>query len=253
MSSQTAELPKNHELSLRQKLIEMRKACQTLNRKSHYNDTHFSVKICDIWKKITPVMNRMSVEFDIIKEEATRYAESGDPAYWITIQTKSINGDKLMFLYESDLTIRWTNLNNEEDVIETIIHAIGWEDNPAKAKWMAHMQALKCYLCEKFAIYQPESELVNDTFATNKKRNIQTNEKESRKESVTRLSNAQLNRLYKKAKAAGISKDRIDLRIAGKYEKSDPATLNRQEYDDICNSLDIAAAKLNQTTDNHNS
>lgn len=217
MSSQTTELPKNHELPLRQKLIEMRKACQTLTRKSHYNDTHFSVKICDILEKITPVMNRMGVEFDIIKEEATRYAESGDPAYWITIQTKATNGNKLMFLYESDLTIRWTNLSNEEDVIETIIHTIGWDDDPAKAKGTAHTKALKCYLCEKFFIDQRKDEPDNDTFATNKKCNTQTNGKESSKESVTRLSDAQLNRLYKKAKAAGISKDRIDLRIAGKY------------------------------------
>lgn len=31
-----------------------------------------------------------------------------------------------------------------------------------------------------------------------------------------------------------------------KYKKQDPATLTRQEYDEICNSLDAAAAQHNQ-------
>ena len=53
-------------------------------------------------------------------------------------------------------------------------------------------------------------------------------------------------RLYKKAEAAGISKERINARIAEKYRRQDPATLSRAEYDEICTSLDTAAAQRNQ-------
>ena len=55
-----------------------------------------------------------------------------------------------------------------------------------------------------------------------------------------------LGRLYKKAEAAGMSRERTDARILEKYKKQDPATLTRQEYDEICNSLDAAAAQHNQ-------
>ena len=61
-----------------------------------------------------------------------------------------------------------------------------------------------------------------------------------------RLSDAQLARLYKKAEAAGMTKERTNARIVEKYKKQDPATLTRQEYDEICTSLDNAAAQHNQ-------
>ena len=43
-----------------------------------------------------------------------------------------------------------------------------------------------------------------------------------------------------------MSRERTDARILEKYKKQDPATLTRQEYDEICNSLDAAAAQHNQ-------
>lgn len=61
-----------------------------------------------------------------------------------------------------------------------------------------------------------------------------------------RLSDAQLARLYKKAEAAGMTKERTNARIVEKYKKQDPAALTRQEYDEICTSLDNAAAQHNQ-------
>ena len=38
----------------------------------------------------------------------------------------------------------------------------------------------------------------------------------------------------------------IEPHVIEKYKKQDPATLTRQEYDEICNSLDAAAAQHNQ-------
>ena len=138
-------------LTLRQKLVEMRKACPEIVKKQHSDGVSYKyAKIYDVWEKITPIMNELGVDFDVISEQATRHAENGDPVYWITMQTKTRNGDKLMFLYEADLTIRWLNLDNDDETIEATVHAVGWNDDPAKAKGAAHTYALKYYLFEKF-------------------------------------------------------------------------------------------------------
>jgi len=122
-------------LTLRQKLVEMRKACPEIVKKQHSDGVSYKyAKIYDVWEKITPIMNELGVDFDVISEQATRHAENGDPVYWITMQTKTRNGDKLMFLYEADLTIRWLNLDNDDETIEATVHAVGWNDDPAKAK-----------------------------------------------------------------------------------------------------------------------
>ena len=106
-------------LTLRQKLVEMRKACPEIVKKKHSEGVKYKyAKIYDVWEKITPIMNELGVDFEVIGEKATRYAENGDPVYWITMQTKTYNGDKLMFLYEADLTIRWINLDNDDETLE---------------------------------------------------------------------------------------------------------------------------------------
>ena len=95
-------------LTLRQKLVEMRKACPEIVKKQHSDGVSYKyAKIYDVWEKITPIMNELGVDFDVISEQATRHAENGDPVYWITMQTKTRNGDKLMFLY-----IKTTGDNN---------------------------------------------------------------------------------------------------------------------------------------------
>lgn len=40
-----------------------------------------------------------------------------------------------------------------------------------------------------------------------------------------------------------MTKERTNARIVEKYKKQDPAALTRQEYDEICTSLDNAAAQ----------
>lgn len=152
-------------LTLRQKLVEMRKACPEIVKKQHSDGVSYKyAKIYDVWEKITPIMNELGVDFDVISEQATRHAENGDPVYWITMQTKTRNGDKLMFLYEADLTIRWLNLDNDDETIEATVHAVGWNDDPAKAKGAAHTYALKYYLFEKFTVDQGEDDPDNSDF-----------------------------------------------------------------------------------------
>ena len=238
-------------LTLRQKLVEMRKACPEIVKKQHSDGVSYKyAKIYDVWEKITPIMNELGVDFDVISEQATRHAENGDPVYWITMQTKTRNGDKLMFLYEADLTIRWLNLDNDDETIEATVHAVGWNDDPAKAKGAAHTYALKYYLFEKFTVDQGEDDPDNSDFGAQGKGSGAGGRQQATQgrqgQSSGRLSDAQLTRLYKKAEAAGMTKERTNARIVEKYKKQDPATLTRQEYDEICTSLDNAAAQHNQ-------
>ena len=228
-------------LTLRQKLVEMRKACPEIVKKKHSEGVKYKyAKIYDVWEKITPIMNELGVDFEV-----------GDPVYWITMQTKTYNGDKLMFLYEADLTIRWINLDNDDETLEAVVHALGWNDDPAKAKGAAHTYALKYYLFEKFSIDQGEDDPDNSDFGAQSKgpgggSGGSRQGQQRQGQSSGRLSEAQLSRLYKKAEAAGMTKERTIARILEKYKKQDPATLTRQEYDEICNSLDAAAAQHNQ-------
>lgn len=246
-------------LTLRQKLVAMRKACPEITKKKYSENVSYKyARIYDVWEQITPVMNELGVDFDVTKEEPVKHSDNGDPIYWITMQTKTRNGDKLMFIYEADITIRWTNLDDEDDYLETTLHAIGWNDDPAKAKGAAHTYALKCYLFEKFTINQGEDDPDSSDFSAQGKGSNgapgsrqgqqapQNQQRQGQQSSSGRLSDAQLNRLYKKAEAAGMSKERTDARIFDVYQRHDPATLTRQEYDEICASLD--AARFDKTS-----
>lgn len=130
----------------------------------------------------------------------------------------------------------------------------GWDDTltvppciAAKAKGAAHTYALKYYLFEKFTVDQGEDDPDNSDFGAQGKGSGAGGRQQGRQgQSSGRLSDAQLARLYKKAEAAGMTKERTNARIVEKYKKQDPAALTRQEYDEICTSLDNAAAQHNQ-------
>ena len=138
----------------------------------------------------------------------------------------------------------------DDETIEATVHAVGWNDDPAKAKGAAHTYALKYYLFEKFTVDQGEDDPDNSDFGAQGKGSGAGGRQQATQgrqgQSSGRLSDAQLARLYKKAEAAGMTKERTNARIVEKYKKQDPATLTRQEYDEICTSLDNAAAQHNQ-------
>ena len=233
-------------MTLRQKITEMRKACPEIIKQKHSDNVSYKyAKIYDVWEKIVPIMNNLGVDFDIIAEHATKHAENGDPIYWETMQTQTRSGSRLMFLYEADITIRWTNLDNEDDWIETTVHAVGWNDDPAKAKGAAHTYALKYYLFEKFTIDQGEDDPDNSDFGANEKTKSDSRQQNQNRGSY-RISDAQMHRLYDKAAAAGMTPERTNARIAEKYGKQDPATMTRSEYDEVCAAMDTASAKRQQ-------
>ena len=154
----------------------------------------------------------------------------------------------MVWLYEADLTIRWVNVDNPEETQEVTLHALGTNDSgPDKAKGSAWTYCLKYYLFEKFQIYQGEDDPDNHDYSSDAAYNRQNGQQQqwtgNGAQRSTGLSDAQLNRLYKKAENCGMSKEATDRRIREKYNQDNPAALTRAQYDEICASLDAAAAK----------
>jgi hypothetical protein len=248
-------------LTLQQKFVELRKAIPGIVQKAHSDGVKYKfAKIFDVYELLTPAMNAQGVNFDIVGEKATRHAENGDEVYYSNFVQHTRNGDRVVWVYEADLTIRWTNADNPEDSLEVTLHAIGTNDGgPDKAKGSAWTYCLKYYLFEKFGIDQGDddpdmSDHSSEAQAGQNKgtqpqnnaggRNTQPNGQTAQTghSGASRgLSDAQLNRMYKKGEDAGMSQQAINDRIVQFYKVQDPHQLTRAQYDEICNSLDNAA------------
>ncbi|HQD31440.1 MAG TPA: ERF family protein [Clostridiales bacterium] len=257
---QTSEIP--HEaMSLQQKIVELRKACPKIIKQKYSDGVDYKfAKIYDVWEAITPVMNEVGVNFDVVAEVPSKKDELGNAIYYTTIMAKTKYGERLMFLYEADLTVKWTNVDDPDDTDTVTLHAIGWNDDPAKAKGSAWTYCLKYYLFEKFSIDQGEDDPDANGFnSTGTPQNTPQGAKTGNRQPNTRppqqnapqgntgaqkpLSDKQLERMYLKGEAAGISRELVNKRIAEKYHKQNPALMSRAEYDEVCAALDKAAAE----------
>lgn len=251
-------------LTLQQKFVELRKAVPAITQKQHSDGVKYKfAKIFDVYELLTPAMNEHGVNFDIIAEKATRHAENGDPVYYSNFTQHTRSGDRLVWVYEADMTIRWTNADNPEDMLEVTLHAIGTNDGgPDKAKGSAITYCLKYYLFEKFGIDQGDDDPDNQDHTSERApgqnapqtrtapqnaaggRNTQPPAQTSqtgRSEAARPLSDAQLTRMYRKGEAAGMTQETVDAKIVQQYGQQDPHNLTRQQYDEICGQLDAAA------------
>ena len=171
-----------------------------------------------------------------------------------------------MWVYEADLTIRWTNADDPEDILEVTLHAIGTNDSgPDKAKGSAWTYCLKYYLFEKFGIDQGDEDPdMSDRSsaaplpAPNRHtapqngaggRNTQPGGQTAQNGHTGAqkpLTDAQLSRMYRKGEDAGITQTQIDEEIERQYGHKDPHNLTRAQYDEICNRLDAAKRQQGQ-------
>lgn len=251
-------------LTLQQKFVELRKAVPAITQKQHSDGVKYKfAKIFDVYELLTPAMNEYGVNFDIIAEQATRHAENGDPVYYSSFTQHTRSGDRLVWVYEADMTIRWTNADNPEDMLEVTLHAIGTNDGgPDKAKGSAITYCLKYYLFEKFGIDQGDDDPDNQDHTSERApaqntaqthtgpqnsasgRNTQPQAQTGqtgRSGAARPLSDAQLTRMYRKGEAAGMTQEAVNARIMQQYGQQDPHNLTRQQYDEICGQLDAAA------------
>lgn len=240
-------------LTLEQKFVKLREAIPAIIKKQHSDGVKYKfARITDVYELLTPAMNEHGVNFDVVAEEATRHYENGDPKYYDSYQQQTRSGPRTVWVYEADITLRWTNADRPEEMQEITLHALGTNDGgPDKAKGSAWTYCLKYYFFEKFNIDQGEDDPDNydrsgdvvplrDQHGNQNSQRQGQHPQQQRQGQTYRLSQAQLDRLYKKAEAAGMDKIRTNTRILEKYKKQDPATLTRQEYEEICASLDAA-------------
>lgn len=241
-------------LNLQQKFIKLREAIPKLTKKKHSDGVKYTfIKINDIYEMLTPSMNEYGVNFEILEEEATRHDELGNALYYHNYQQNTRNGERTVWVYEADLTLRWTNADNPEEYQDVILHALGTNDGgPDKAKGSAWTYCLKYYFFEKFGIDQGEDDPDNNDLSGNIApepqfwgnsgqygsggRNTSPNN-QSGQNGPKKLSDAQLNRMYKLGAAAGRTQEQIDKRIVEKYGQQDPHDLTRAQYDEICDAL----------------
>ena len=140
----TAETPKGTKpdrttLTLQQKFVEIHKAIPAIQQQAHSDGVKYKfAKIYDVYKLMAPALNEWGVNFDITEETATRHAENGDEIYYSNFVQRTRSGDRVVWIYEAELTIRWTNADNPDDCMDVTLHAIGTNDSgPDKAKGSA--------------------------------------------------------------------------------------------------------------------
>ena len=194
------------------------------------------------------------ITFDVISEDGVQHS-----SFW---QHTPEGTDQLIWVYESDLTVRWTNAEKPADKLDAMIHVIGTSNKgPATAKLATWDSALATYFASKFWL----PPLLKDPHAEDAT-NVKTSQEPPQRHAEPRnssqgintqppaktapaakntarqtLTGPQMNRMYKKAEAAGISMQQVDAEIRSKYNAEDPHTITRQQYDEICRRLDDAA------------
>ena len=235
--------------SLQQKFVKLREAVPAIVQKQHSDGVKYKfAKIFDIYELLTPAMNQYRVNFDIVAEKATRHHENGDAMFYHSFkQMTQYNKERVVWVYEADLTLRWTNADDPADFQEVTLHAIGTNDGgPDKAKGSAWTYCLKYYLFEKFGIDQGEDDPDN----TDRRADGQQDGQQPAQPRLVTLSDAQMKRLYAKAEAAGMSQEKTNQRILKVYGQSNPNQLTKAQYDEICTALDTAAAKTKEEQQN---
>lgn len=194
------------------------------------------------------------INFDVISEEETQHT---------TFQQHTKDGtDRLVWIYEADLTVRWTNVEKPSDQLESKIHVIGSSRmGPASAKLAAWDSALATYFASKFWLeplymksyeedYTSEQPQQGAAQRPSQPRNALEgiNTQEDSKNATQRksdgrrtLTGPQVDRMYRKAEAAGVTMQSVDAELKKRYNAEDPHTITRQQYDEICRDLDNMA------------
>lgn len=228
----------NKTLNLQQKFVEIRK------RISESKNTDFH-SLNDIYRILLPALCSVGVDFEIIEEEYIRNGKSSELEY-CSIRTLNDPGEKhMIWIYESILNIVWINASRPKDTAESYIHAIGISrSGPDAAKSQAWESCMMDYLSKKFFI---QIRKLNESEKTDSgEKSKQTKENQfpdnsgSRQHGAARnpLTDAQLNRMYRKGEDAGYHEGSVNEMIRKQYGQADPHMMTRTQYDNICRYLD---------------
>jgi len=144
---------KYQNLNLEQKMAKIRKKMPSLLKRFYNDDADYDfATLDDIYKSMTPALNKYGVNFDIVKETPTQYDPEGKPAYLTQAEDE-------FWRYESDMVLCWTNIDNPKEERHVMIHILGTHEIPDKARGTAMTYGLKYYFRNKFCMRQLDSVL----------------------------------------------------------------------------------------------
>lgn len=228
----------NKILNLQQKFVEIRKHI------SESKNTTFE-SLNDIYRILLPAMCSVGVDFEITEEKPARDQKDSASEYYGIHTLNDLEGNRMAWIYESILDIEWINADRPKDTAESYIHAIGVsQSGPDEAKSQAWESCMMDYLSKKFFIQITKSNKSEKTDTgekseqPKKKEPSEMNGSGQHKTTRNPLTDAQLNRMYRKGEDAGYQKESINEMIRNQYGQADPHMMTRTQYDDICRHLD---------------
>lgn len=229
---------RNKTLNLQQKFVEIRKIISA-NKNTVFGSLN------DIYRILLPAMCSVGINFEITEEESARTGKDSKSDYY-SIHVLNDSGENCMvWIYESILAIEWINADRTKDVTESYIHAIGISrSGPDAAKSQAWESCMMDYLSKKFFIQikkqntSGERDSEKTTGQTTGKEITENSNSRQRGAARNPLTDAQLNRMYRKGEDAGYHKESINEMIRNQYGQADPHMMTRTQYDDVCRYLD---------------
>ena len=190
-------------------------------------------------------MNAYGVDWWIASEKPTqRDANGSETCYKVHKLSQSNTG---LWVYEATLEIMLVNVDNADQTELAELHAVGTSKTSLNtARSNAWRSCLVSFFASRFnapkiADVGSVAENGETPAAPQNGANSPQTGTQNGKTEPKPLSGAQLNRLYRKAEAAGVTKEQAVARILEKYDRTDPALMTREEYDEICGYYDELA------------
>jgi len=190
-------------------------------------------------------MNAYGVDWWIASEKPTqRDANGSETCYKVHKLSQSNTG---LWVYEATLEIMLVNVDNTDQTELAELHAVGTSKTSLNtARSNAWRSCLVSFFASRFnapkiADVGSDAENGETPAAPQNGANSPQTGAQNGKTEPKPLSGAQLNRLYRKAEAAGVTKEQAVARILEKYDRTDPALMTREEYDEICGYYDELA------------
>ena len=98
-------------------MVKIRSEIPALVKRAYSEDVNYDfIKIDDIFRYLTPAMNRWNVNFEIVSECASKRNENGDSVYVEFLAYCQ------MWLYEADLELKWIVTVTSSSGLYALIH-----------------------------------------------------------------------------------------------------------------------------------
>lgn len=187
-------------------------------------------------------MNTYGVDWRIASETAAQRDANGSALYCRTYNLTQ--SKQTLWVYEAELDIVLVNVDNVSETETSKLHAIGTGTRSVKE---ARAAALRSCLVSFFASRFNAPQIAqNDTSdgddqtpapRPNEANGPQTGA-QGEKQEPRPLSDAQINRLHRKAEEAGITKEQVAEYVLEHYGKKELNKMTREEYDAVCSYYD---------------